>query len=90
MDSQTALILLGALLLLVGIIGGGFEIKELKIPKVGIFPRIAALTLGVLLIGKFAFFPSVQVNDLSIGKATSEQKKLSEADLTEIVRSLIL
>jgi hypothetical protein len=88
MDSNTALILLGALLLLIGIIGGGFEIKEVKIPKVSIFPRIAAITLGVLLIGKFSFFPSVQVDDLSINRATPEQKNFSEADVMKIVQNI--
>jgi hypothetical protein len=49
---------LGALLLLVGILGGGFEIKELKIPKVGWPPRLVALVAGgcfiVLGIGQNA------------------------------------
>jgi hypothetical protein len=41
---------LGALLLLVGILGGGFEIKELKIPKVGWPPRLVALLAGACFI----------------------------------------
>lgn len=41
----------GALLLFVAIIGGGFELRELKVPKVGWAPRAVALVVGVLFIG---------------------------------------
>jgi hypothetical protein len=40
----------GALLLFVAIIGGGFELRELKVPKVGWAPRILALVAGLLFI----------------------------------------
>lgn len=41
---------LGALLLLTGIIGGGFELKELKIPPVGRVARVLSTVAGVVLI----------------------------------------
>lgn len=41
---------LGALLLLTGIIGGGFELKEIKIPRVGRVARVLSTTAGVILI----------------------------------------
>ena len=41
---------LGALLLLTGILGGGFELKEVKIPKVGNIARAAASLVGVFSI----------------------------------------
>jgi hypothetical protein len=40
----------GAMLLLIGILGGGFEIKELKIPQVGRVPRFLAALVGALFI----------------------------------------
>ena len=42
--------LLGALLLSTGAIGGGFEVRELKIPKIGAFSRIVAASAGGFLI----------------------------------------
>jgi hypothetical protein len=40
----------GAMLLLIGILGGGFEVKELKIPQVGRVPRFLAASVGALFI----------------------------------------
>jgi hypothetical protein len=40
----------GAMLLLVGIVGGGFEIKEFKIPKVSTFSRMLAAVAGSIFI----------------------------------------
>jgi hypothetical protein len=40
----------GAFLVLTAIVGGGFEIKELKVPKVGWLPRFAATIAGVAFI----------------------------------------
>jgi hypothetical protein len=50
MTTQIALLLFGAFLLLIAIIGGGFEMRELKIPKVGNVPRILAGVGGVLFV----------------------------------------
>lgn len=41
---------LGALLLLIGVIGGGFELKEIKIPPVGWIARALSSMAGVILI----------------------------------------
>jgi len=40
----------GGLLLLIGILGGGFEIKGLKIPKVGSVPRLLATIASLFFI----------------------------------------
>lgn len=40
----------GAFLVLTAILGGGFEIKELKVPKVGWAPRFLATIAGVAFI----------------------------------------
>ena len=50
MSAGILLLVLGSLLLVVGIIGGGFEVKELKIPRVGTGSRILAGMVGALLI----------------------------------------
>jgi hypothetical protein len=50
MNLQLLSFLLGALLLLVGILGGGFEIKEVKVPKVGAMPRLGAFIVGVFFL----------------------------------------
>jgi hypothetical protein len=40
----------GCLLMLTAILGGGFEVKELKVPKVGRASRLAACVFGMLFI----------------------------------------
>jgi hypothetical protein len=40
----------GGILLFVGVLGGGFELKELKVPKVGPGVRIMAGLLGIVFI----------------------------------------
>src|SRR5689334_23331138 len=40
----------GAILLLIGIVGGGFEIKEFKVPKVGPAPRIISAIGGIFFV----------------------------------------
>ncbi|RZB28978.1 MAG: hypothetical protein AEth_01582 [Candidatus Argoarchaeum ethanivorans] len=40
----------GGFLLLIGILGGGFEVKELKIPKVGPGARIVSIIAGLIFI----------------------------------------
>jgi hypothetical protein len=47
MSPSTGLAAFGALLLLTGILGGGFEVKELRIPRVGLFSRLLAGTVGL-------------------------------------------
>jgi len=50
MNIQVAAFVFGGLLLLVGVLGGGFEVKELKIPKVGIGVRVVSFVVGVLFV----------------------------------------
>jgi len=49
-STQVMGFLLGAFLLVVGIVGGGFELKEMKISKVARAPRILAGVAGTVLI----------------------------------------
>jgi hypothetical protein len=50
MNTELLLAALGALLLLAGVLGGGFEIRELKIPQIGRIARTAASLLGLVCI----------------------------------------
>src|SRR5262245_30014148 len=50
MAMQMAVFALGSLLMLVAVLGGGFEVKELKVPKVGRSSRISACVCGLLFI----------------------------------------
>jgi hypothetical protein len=52
----------GALLLLAAIIGGGFELKELKIPKLARAARIFAFVLGVFFVGVPMFSDKIGLN----------------------------
>ncbi|HKD80888.1 MAG TPA: hypothetical protein VKH81_14420 [Candidatus Angelobacter sp.] len=50
MTVNTVILGLGALLLLVGILGGGFELKEFKVPKVGPAGRVVSTVAGVFFV----------------------------------------
>ena len=68
---------LGALLLLTGLFGGGFEVRELKIPKISQSIRVVSMGLGVVFIGLAltnssvldklisALSPSVRMSDIA-------------------------
>jgi hypothetical protein len=53
MTAETVMMILGGVLVLTGVLGGGFEVKEIKIPRIGIGSRLlsAAAGLGFLLWG---------------------------------------
>jgi hypothetical protein len=51
MTLQTLSFIFGGLLLLVGILGGGFEVKEIKIPTVPFGGRVVAAIVGLVFIG---------------------------------------
>jgi len=59
------ILLAGAFLLLAAIVGGGLEIKEIKIPKIEKMPRILTALLGIMLMscggmaGMISFLTSV-------------------------------
>jgi hypothetical protein len=50
MTGEIVIMLLGAVLVLVGLLGGGFELRELKIPRVGWAARVPALVAGSILL----------------------------------------
>ncbi|HXH71541.1 MAG TPA: hypothetical protein VNI58_01835 [Mariprofundaceae bacterium] len=50
MGSDTFILILGGLLVLTSVLGGGFEVKEVKIPKIGGWARMLAGIIGTILI----------------------------------------
>jgi PAN domain len=51
MTLQTMSFIFGALLLAVGILGGGFEVKEIKVSNVTTSVRIVADLIGIVFVG---------------------------------------
>jgi hypothetical protein len=51
MTIEVVSFLVGALFVLIALLGGGIEVKELKVPTVGTGKRIAALIGGLMFIG---------------------------------------
>lgn len=72
MDSYIILILFGALLSLIGIVGGGFSIKEIKIPKVNTLSRVIASILGVLFILTGLYIENPDWLNFITGKSNSD------------------
>lgn len=62
------ILLLGIFLLLAAIVGGGLEIKEIKIPKIEKTPRILTAILGIMLmtcgasVGAISFMSTLTAN----------------------------
>jgi len=49
----------GLALVIVGLVGGGIEVKEVKVPQLPIIPRAASILVGVVLIGLVFFDPGL-------------------------------
>jgi hypothetical protein len=63
MSIEALTFVLGAVLLLTGILGGGFQIKDLRIPKVDRVPRVAATVCGLGFIGVGLMCWNIQLYD---------------------------
>lgn len=62
MTPQTVALLGGVLFLLLAIVGGGFSIKEITMPRVPTWARVACLLVGMVLVVPFlvdAFRPNL-------------------------------
>jgi hypothetical protein len=79
MTPNTLVLGLGAVLLLVAIIGGGFEIKEFKVPKVGPAPRVLAAIAGMVFI-----ILGIGLGGTQIG--TNQEAQASQDDADERTR----
>jgi len=50
MNVQVIAFAFGGVLLLISVLGGGFELKELKVPKVGVGVRVLSAAVGILFV----------------------------------------
>lgn len=73
MTADVLLILSGVLLLLIGILGGGFEVKELRVPKVTTVPRLVSIVIGIplLFVGVSPHLPGSGQEDAQPGGSTA-------------------
>jgi peptidoglycan hydrolase-like protein with peptidoglycan-binding domain len=49
----------GLALVVVGLLGGGIEVKEIKVPMLPMIPRAASFVFGCVLVGLVLFDPSL-------------------------------
>jgi hypothetical protein len=49
----------GLALVVVGLLGGGIEVKEIKVPKLPMIPRAASFLFGCVLVGLVLFDPNL-------------------------------
>jgi hypothetical protein len=60
METSTIILLIGLLMIFIGIFGGGFEVKEIKVPKVNTLSRLLGFVIGaVLIIWSRDIFPEI-------------------------------
>jgi uncharacterized membrane protein YuzA (DUF378 family) len=84
MDASTILVVVGALLTLIGIVGGGFEIKEARIPKVSLIPRVLALLIGIALLTSQLYPKLLQDESAQVQYGQEDSlRKAEEARLAE-------
>jgi hypothetical protein len=77
MTLQTMSFIFGAILLAVAILGGGFEVKEIKVSKVTMTGRVSAGIVGLFFIGLGLFWPEVVGPD---GKPPPPVVRMSERE----------
>ncbi len=53
MSADVLLVGLGAFLVLIGVVGGGFEIKQIRVPTVPKFTRVVSFILGIIFISSY-------------------------------------
>jgi hypothetical protein len=69
---DTMAFILGGLLIAVALLGGGFEVHELKVPAVGGIGRLLCFIVGAVFIGLAVFLtPGEKETHPSAGNATS-------------------
>jgi hypothetical protein len=74
MSIETMSFILGGLLVAVGLLGGGIEVRELKVPSVGRASRLLSFVAGVAFIGLALFLnPGATGEPQTAGKPPSEE-----------------
>ena len=85
---------LGGLLLLVAILGGGFELKEIRIPSVGWKSRLAAAITGIFFtflgIGVSSVDPGARTNPLGTDPAPIKSGFVSDSEPSESIKPSLI
>src|SRR5260370_14892253 len=77
MTPQIISFVFGAFLIFIGLLGGGFEVRELKIPKVGLGVRILAIVGGLFFM---TLGIGIQSNGTTPEKANSSPVNFTISD----------
>jgi hypothetical protein len=77
MTVQMALLLIGGGLLLIAIIGGGFEVHEIKIPRVERIPRMISAAVGIIFVTLALNHAEPNVKDISIPSPSLGDSRIS-------------
>jgi hypothetical protein len=77
MTIPTMLLLFGGVLLLIAILGGGFEMREIKVPKVEKTPRVIAAAAGMIFV-----FMGLNYNDLPLPRDLHVQPASARDSIT--------
>jgi hypothetical protein len=84
MTPASIMLIAGLVLIAVGLVGGGIEVKEVKIPPLPMVPRIASFGVGCILLGLVVFDPNI------FSPVTTSADKPGKQDLcTAITNHLI-
>jgi hypothetical protein len=92
MSPESIALVFGCLLLLIGIVGGGLELKELKVPQVNWATRLVTLVAGIAFIGvglkgqfaqKAALSQGVQASQQGV-QASQQGVQASQQSLVEV------
>jgi len=51
--------LVGLALIVIALLGGGFEVKEIKLPVLGVFPRLLSFVIGTVLVALALLSPEI-------------------------------
>lgn len=74
--------LAGLILTVVGLIGGGLEVREIKLPRMQIVPRILSFVIGFGLLGLCIFRPDMLQESRRTGPIVEEQPPLHLTKIT--------
>jgi hypothetical protein len=75
----TITFLVGLALIVTAIFGGGLEVKEVKIPSMGLSNRVLSFAVGALLTGLCVFYPDPLTNISGSGPKITSQPPLETA-----------
>ena len=92
MSAEIVMLILGGVLVLTAILGGGFEVKEIKIPRIGAGSRVLAAAAGtVFLLWGAGMADSSQASSWSGSEAVTVtiRDSLGDGQISEQVRVLV-